>query len=138
MSIDECDQTNIINVVYTEPEENVGKDECKIYTKDKHSSSEDMSYFESKLHWDYDNTSKCPVTVPILVVTTLQENGAILVANYVVLEAKDYEFHGDVQDKTNELIGAFCTKIAIDFSSTIVPEQEFINFSFPATADAEF
>ena len=78
------------------------------------------------------------MTDPILVVTTLQENGTILVANYVVLEARDYEFEGNEEEKTNELIGTFCTKITIDFSSTIVPEQEFINFSFPASADAEF
>ena len=63
-----------------------------------------MSYFESKLHWDYEKPDKCQVTDPILVVTTLQENGSILVANYVVLEAKDHQFDGEEDDKTEELI----------------------------------
>ena len=31
VSNNNCDQTGIINVVYTEPEENVGQGACKIY-----------------------------------------------------------------------------------------------------------
>ena len=59
-----------------------GGDNCKIRDRDKKTSDQDDSYFEAQVYW----RSSCKYRDPILIVTTLQEDGVVLVSNYVVVE----------------------------------------------------
>ena len=115
---------------------------CKMYNKDilKNDSSTE-SYFESKIHWEYNVSGKCTYGDPVIVVTALQyDSSEIVLSNYVVLENIEKPYTGDKCAKLAELKSDFCQSImnSGDFSfGWTATVQDDISHTFSTTSTAD-
>ena len=114
-----------------------------MYNKDvlKNTSSTE-SYFESKIHWEYDYS--CTYGDPVFVVTALSYTASeIVLSNYVVLENIDKPYTGDKCAKLSELKSDFCDSImnagTFSFGWTATVQNDISHtFSTTSTADTVF